>query len=101
VDLGTAALLVGFLLLSQVFVLRWSLEDQAERCPVCCRLVSMPVSVGSRSSLILDRPAVEFLCTRGHGTLRLSDLTACTGEASQWTPVDRSWRELFARERTA
>jgi hypothetical protein len=101
VDLGTAAPLVGFLLLSQVFVLRWSLQDQAERCPVCCRLVSMPVSVGSRSSLILDRPAVEFLCTRGHGTLRLSDLTACTGEPSQWTPVDRSWREVFAHERTA
>jgi len=101
VDLGTAVPLAGLLMLSQVFVLRWSLQDQAERCPVCCRLVSMPVSVGSRSSLILDRPCVEFLCTRGHGTLRLSDLTACTGEPLVWMPVDRSWHELFDPERTA
>jgi len=101
VDVGTAAPLVMLLLLSEAFVLRWSLEDQAGRCPVCCRQVSMPVTVGSRSSLILDRPGVEFLCTRGHGTLRLSDLTTCTGEPYHWTPLDHSWQEVFAREKTA
>lgn len=101
VDLGTAFPLVLLLLLSQVFVLRWSLEDQAGRCPVCCRRVAMPVTVGSRSSLILDRPGVDFLCTRGHGTLRLSDLTTCTAEPYRWTPLDHSWKEVFANERTA
>ncbi len=101
VDLGSAVPLVGLLLLSEVFVLRWSQHDQAERCPVCCRLVSMPITIGSRSSLILDRPFVEFLCTRGHGTLRLSDLTTCTGEPSAWTPVDRAWSDLFEEERPA
>jgi hypothetical protein len=101
VDLGTAIPLALLLLISQVFVLRWSLQDQAARCPVCCRQVSMPVTVGSRSSLILDRPGVDFLCTRGHGTLRLSDLTTCTAEPYRWTPLDHSWREVFARERTA
>jgi hypothetical protein len=101
VDVGIFLPLVLLLLLAEAFVLRWSFEDQSGRCPVCCRQVAMPVTVGSRSSLILDRPAVEFLCTRGHGTLRLSDLTACTGEAYAWTPLDRSWQEVFAHEKTA
>jgi hypothetical protein len=101
VDLGIAIPLVLLLLLSQVFVLRWSIQDQACRCPVCCRQVAMPVTVGSHSSLILDRPGVDFLCTRGHGTLRLSDLTTCTAEPYRWTPLDLSWKEVFALERTA
>jgi len=101
VDLGTAIPLVFLLLLGHAFVLRWSLQDQAGRCPVCCRQVAMPLTVGSHSSLILDRPFVDFLCTRGHGTLRLSDLTMCTAEPYRWTPLDRSWQEVFAHERTA
>jgi hypothetical protein len=101
VDLGTAIPLVLLLLLGHAFVLRWSLQDQAGRCPVCCRQVAMPLTVGSRSSVILDRPGVDFLCTRGHGTLRLSDLTMCTAEPYRWTPLDRSWQEVFAHERTA
>ena len=100
VDVGVFFPLVFLLLMGEAFVLRWSLQDQAGRCPVCCRLVAMPVTVGSHSSLILDRPGVDFLCTRGHGTLRLSDLTACTGEPYRWTPLDRSWREVFAGEKT-
>jgi len=96
-----AGALVPLLLLSQLFVLRWSLEDQRSRCPVCCRLVSMPLTVGSRSSLLLDRPGIELLCTRGHGTLTLSDLKTSTGEPSRWTPADCSWRDLFVREKTA
>jgi hypothetical protein len=59
----------------------------------------MPVTVGSRSSLILDRPGVQFLCLRGHGTLLLSDLRACTGERSRWTPADRSWHDVFVQEK--
>jgi hypothetical protein len=100
IDIGLAVPLVGLLVFSEVFVLRWSLEDQAQRCPVCCRLVSMPVSVGSRSSIILERPGVEFLCTRGHGTLVLSDLRTTTGEPWRWTPTDQSWQEVFTGERT-
>ena len=99
IDAGTAAPLIALLLVCQAFVLRSSLDDQSSRCPVCCRLVSMPVTVGSRSSLILDRPGVQFLCLRGHGTLLLSDLRACTGERSRWTPADRSWHEVFVREK--
>ena len=99
IEAGTAAPLVFLLLVCHAFVLRWSLEDQAARCPVCCRLVSMPVTVGSRSSLILDRPGVQFLCLRGHGTLLLSDLRACTGERARWTPADHSWHEVFVQEK--
>jgi hypothetical protein len=99
IDAGTAAPLLVLLLVGEAFVMRWSVDDQASRCPVCCQLVSMPVTVGSRSSLILDRPGVQFLCTRGHGTLLLSDLRACTGERSRWTPADHSWREVFVQER--
>jgi hypothetical protein len=99
IDAGTATPLIFLFLVGEAFVLRWSLDDQASRCPVCCRLVSMPVTVGSRSSLILDRPGVQFLCLRGHGTLLLSDLRACTGERSRWTPADRSWHDVFVQEK--
>ena len=101
IDLSTAAPLIALLLVTQAFALRWCVEDQASRCPVCCRLVSMPVTVGSQSSLILDRPGVQFLCTRGHGTLLLSDLRGCTGERLHWTPADRSWQQVFLDERSA
>jgi hypothetical protein len=95
VDARTAGPLVLLFLMAAALALRWSLADQDSRCPVCCRVVSMPVTVGSPSSLILDRPGVQFLCRRGHGTLLLSDLRACTGERSRWTPADRSWEEVF------
>lgn len=98
---GMAPALTLLFLLAQGFVMRWSLEDQAGRCPVCCRRVSMPMSVGTTASLLLDRPGVEFLCTRGHGTLLLSDLKTCTAEPSRWTPADYSWRQMFARAKTA
>lgn len=101
VDQSSAGTLVLLLLLSECFAIRWALEDQKSRCPVCCRLVSMPVTIGTRSSLLLDRPAIEFLCTRGHGTLVLSDLHTCTGERLRWTPADRSWQEVFVHEKTA
>ena len=101
VDPGIAAPLVFLFLLCLVFAMRWTLEDQACRCPVCCRLVSMPMMVGSRGSLLLDRPGIEFLCTRGHGTLLLSDLKTCTGEPARWIPAGDSWHEVFVRAKTA
>ena len=57
----------------------------------------MPVRLGSWSSLILDRPATEYVCPAGHGVLFVSE---ALHDADQWTVLDDSWRDLFAETTT-
>jgi len=90
-----AFLLPGLLLVVATFALWWSVQDQHARCPVCCRLLAMPVRIGSRSSLILDRPGVEVLCTSGHGSLLIHEALADAGEPASWTAFHESWRDCF------
>jgi hypothetical protein len=75
--------------------LLWSFEDQRRRCPVCLRLLGMPVAIGSWGSVF--EPAVtELLCDEGHGALCISERGA--GAEDRWTELDASWRELFVRQ---
>jgi hypothetical protein len=69
----------------------WSFADQRQRCPVCLRRLSLPVTLGSWASL-LEPPQTEFLCEQGHGALAVSD--AGTGEPDRWIALDTSWRGL-------
>ncbi|MFN7997585.1 MAG: hypothetical protein U0Q18_28460 [Bryobacteraceae bacterium] len=75
--------------------LLWSFEDQRRRCPVCLRLLGMPVAIGSWGSMF--EPAVtELLCDEGHGALCISERGA--GAEDRWTALDASWRELFVKQ---
>lgn len=78
------------------WALLWSLEDQRRRCHTCLRRMSLPVSVGSWSS-VFDPPGTELLCDRGHGSLCVSE--ASNSGDDRWTPLDPSWEELFAGTR--
>lgn len=69
------------------------LRDQRSRCPTCFERLSMPVTLGSWSSLLLDRPATEYVCPAGHGVLLISE---ALHDDDRWTVLDESWRDLFA-----
>ena len=97
VSLTTGLLFPGLLLIAVALALCWSLLDQKGRCPMCCRLLAMPVRIGSRSSLMLDRPGVEVLCPRGHGSLLLHERVVDTAEPALWTEFHESWKDCFAQ----
>lgn len=78
------------------FGLWWSFADQRRRCPVCLQRLTLPVSLGSWSS-VFEPPSTELLCEAGHGSLCIPD--AETGEPDRWTALDSSWQELFSGKR--
>ena len=97
----TVRALVGGLIFAALFIaifgwtMLWSFADQRRRCPVCLQRLSMPVRIGSWSS-VLDPASTELMCRNGHGTLSLSE----TGmsEPDRWIELDPSWRSLFEEE---
>ncbi len=99
---GYVRVLAGGIALTLAFVfvfagaLAWSFDDQRRRCPVCLRLLTMPVTIGSWASVF--EPAVtELLCDEGHGRLCLSENESA--QPDRWTALDASWRDLFETTR--
>lgn len=99
---GYVRVLAGGIGLTVAFVfgfgcaLAWSFNDQRRRCPVCLRLLTMPVTIGSWASVF--EPAVtELLCDEGHGRLCLFENES--GQPDRWTALDASWRDLFETTR--
>jgi len=74
------------------FAVWWSFADQRGRCPVCLQLLTMPVSIGSWSS-VLDPATTELVCDSGHGSLTFPETDG--GLRDRWTNLDPSWSELF------
>ena len=92
----TAALVLPALLFAAMATaLWWSVNDQRRRCPACCRLLAMPVRIGSRSSILLDRPGVEVLCPGGHGSLFFPEPVIHGTEPPTWTAFHKSWADCF------
>lgn len=81
-----------FLLAIAVAVM-FTVWDHLRRCPQCLSRVGMPVSFGSWSSMVIDRPATEFVCPKGHGLLFVHEIGQ---KRDRWTPLDASWRDLFS-----
>jgi hypothetical protein len=75
--------------------------DQRYRCRACGRRLRMPVSTGSYGQMLLfGRPKTEYICTYGHGTLKVPELHASGREPSAWEPHDDDmWKELYELER--
>ncbi|MBX5494583.1 MAG: ABC transporter permease [Bryobacteraceae bacterium] len=74
-----------------------SILDQRRRCPVCLHRLSLPVSLGTWASALLDPASTELLCERGHGTLTVPETQTSATGPERWTAMDESWRELFTR----
>ena len=69
--------------------------DQLYRCRVCCRRLRMPVTNGSRSHALTDRPHTDYICTYGHGKLSVPEAQLSGFESCRWTFYGDIWKELF------
>jgi hypothetical protein len=76
--------------------LRWVMLDQRRRCPVCLRLLSDPVRIGSASETFLEWYGAESACSRGHGFLQVPEPCGSHTGACQWLDLDASWSDLFS-----
>lgn len=90
-DLQPHAVLVGY-----IIALRWALNDQRKRCPVCLRRLSNPTRIGSSSQMFLEWYGTEFICTRGHGLLHVPGISTSCYTTQRWLYLDASWSDLFS-----
>jgi hypothetical protein len=83
------------LLFCAVLALRWALNDQRRRCPVCLRLLGKPVRIGHGSRTFLEWGGTELICLSGHGIMHVPESPAIWFSSQRWTDLDASWRSLF------
>ena len=83
-----------------ILVLRWVITDQQQRCPVCLRLLTAPVRIGTASRTFLEWYGAESACSRGHGLLHVSETASSFMRRPQWLSLDDSWKDLFAGPQT-
>jgi hypothetical protein len=74
---------------------RWVLIDQQRRCPVCLRLLTDPIRIGSASRTFLEWYGAESTCSRGHGLLHISETPASYSAKPEWLRLGDSWSSLF------
>jgi hypothetical protein len=87
---GTAFGVLSFLAVfpGGFFAFRWILEDQRRRCPVCLRRLSKPVGFGQASYTFLGWYGTELTCVRGHGLLRVPEISSTWLSTQRWVYVD-------------
>lgn len=64
--------------------LRWSFEDQDQRCKQCLRLLTNPARIGRPSHNLLEWNGTEQVCLQGHGTLSIPEIETSWHQYSQW-----------------
>ncbi|MGA9668716.1 MAG: hypothetical protein WBQ94_05880 [Terracidiphilus sp.] len=79
-----------------LFGLRWVLQDQRKRCPVCLRRVEHPAQVGQASRTFLAWNGTELMCMDGHTLLHVPGMPTSWFGAQRWLYLDTSWEFLFA-----
>lgn len=84
------------LLLLGCGVMWWSLLDQNSRCPVCLHRLRVPALVGSWSSLVVDRPGIEYICPFGHGRLYVPGTRLLSSPPMHWTFYRDILQRLFS-----
>jgi hypothetical protein len=81
---------------SWILAFRWVLIDQRRRCPMCLRLLTDPVRIGSASQTFLEWYGAESTCSRGHGLLQTAEMPASYSGKPEWLVLDDSWKSLFS-----
>lgn len=79
-----------------ILALRWVITDQQERCPVCLRLLTTPVRIGTPSRTFLEWYGTESVCPHGHGLLHIPENASAFSRNAQWLYLDSSWGDLFS-----
>ena len=72
--------------------------DQRYRCRACLRRLRMPIQTGSWTHVLLGAPRTEYICTYGHGTLKVAELQITGNQQRDWEPHEDMWKELFSTE---
>jgi hypothetical protein len=80
-----------------VWLIIW---DQRYRCRTCLRRLRMPIQTGSWTHVLLGAPRTEYICTYGHGTLKVAELQITGHQQPDWEPHEDMWKELFSTEDT-
>ena len=70
---------------------RWLLIDQRRRCPVCLRLLTNPVRIGTPSQTFLEWYGAESMCSRGHGLLQTPEISDSYSAGPTWLRLGDSW----------
>lgn len=83
------------LLVGAILVVRWVMQDQRTRCPICLHRMTFPVTVGSAAHSFLDWSGTEYYCRHGHGRLQVPAVGSGSLATEKWTPLDKSWSGLF------
>jgi hypothetical protein len=84
-----------------LFALRWVLQDQRRRCPVCLRLLTNPARVGQAAQSFLAWNGTELMCSVGHGLLHIPELPTSWFSTQRWLYLDPSWSALFSESHLA
>jgi hypothetical protein len=79
-----------------VLALRWVITDQQRRCPMCLRLLTNPIIIGTSSRTFLEWYGTESTCPHGHGLLHTSEISSSYSRP-QWLSLGDSWSVLFAK----
>jgi hypothetical protein len=74
--------------------------DQRYRCRTCLRRLRMPIQTGSWTHVLLGAPRTEYICTYGHGTLKVAELQITGHQQPDWEPHEDMWKELSSTEDT-
>ena len=93
-DMKNVTLAYGFCLLA-AGLLYAAVWDQRYRCRTCLRRLRMPVERGDWGrTLLVGRPHMEYICTYGHGTLKVPELQFAGKEPNDWDQHQDMWKEL-------
>ncbi|MGB6941041.1 MAG: hypothetical protein WBE37_01425 [Bryobacteraceae bacterium] len=79
-----------------IFAFRWVITDQQRRCPMCLRLLTKPIIIGTPSRTFLEWYGTESTCPHGHGLLHCSEISSSYSRP-QWLNLGDSWSGLFAK----
>ena len=77
--------------------IRWALDDQRSRCPVCLRSLSHPVRIGEASHTFLEWYGTELLCDRGHGFLHVPEIRTSCYAGQRWMYLEIGRPEAWLR----
>ena len=87
---------LGALIVGTIVALRWALNDQRQRCPVCLRLLTGPTRIGGASQTFLEWYGTELMCAQGHGLLYVLEIPTSCYSTQRWQYLDPSWSSLFS-----
>jgi hypothetical protein len=85
---------IFFFILFALVGLRWSFQDQQQRCKQCLRSLTTPARVGRPSHNLLEWTGTEQVCRHGHGLLTVPEMESSWCQYSRWIDQESGWDEV-------